>query len=589
MTDERDRGSRADADDGAVASLRAVLRLFLAATILSTLAEGTIFLTLGEPRAGAAALLTLSFAAVLAIVWRSLARIGVATATMLVTGGAMAVGLAAAPLAPFRDNVLILVPLIAVTIALPYVRGRALALLAAVALSASVVAGALIEFLPSADVGPAWLGPVVRLGSLAIGASVLLYLLVAFTARLRATLDEIRSANAALTAARDDLAAENARTAFHADLLDQVGVAVAATDMDGRIVHWNRAAERLYGWSLEEMLGRVARGVIVPLDRQEEALAIRDAVAAGRSWQGEFELQRKDGSGFPALLFVSGVRDGEGRTVGTLGAVIDLAERKRADETLLHAQKMAGLEALAAGIAHDFNNLLTTIMGNAALLRADLPAGSPAAEGAAEIEVASRRAAELTEQMLTFAGKGTRVRERLELARLVREMDHLLGVATRDRAAPRYRLDEATPPIEGDRDQLRQVVLGLVLNAAEATPATGTITVSTGSMDADRAYLEATVPGTGLAAGRHAYLEVADTGHGMDDETRRRIFDPFFSTRFAGRGLGLAAVLGIVRAHGGTIAVASEPGRGATFRVLFPVVAELPDPTRASGSGDSPG
>ena len=589
MTDERDRGSRADADDGAVASLRAVLRLFLAATILSTLAEGTIFLTLGEPRAGAAALLTLSFAAVLAIVWRSLARIGVATATMLVTGGAMAVGLAAAPLAPFRDNVLILVPLIAVTIALPYVRGRALALLAAVALSASVVAGALIEFLPSADVGPAWLGPVVRLGSLAIGASVLLYLLVAFTARLRATLDEIRSANAALTAARDDLAAENARTAFHADLLDQVGVAVAATDMDGRIVHWNRAAERLYGWSREEMAGRVARGVIVPLDRQEEALAIRDAVAAGRSWQGEFELQRKDGSGFPALLFVSGVRDGEGRTVGTLGAVIDLAERKRADETLLHAQKMAGLEALAAGIAHDFNNLLTTIMGNAALLRADLPAGSPAAEGAAEIEVASRRAAELTEQMLTFAGKGTRVRERLELARLVREMDHLLGVATRDRAAPRYRLDEATPPIEGDRDQLRQVVLGLVLNAAEATPATGTITVSTGSMDADRAYLEATVPGTGLAAGRHAYLEVADTGHGMDDETRRRIFDPFFSTRFAGRGLGLSAVLGIVRAHGGTIAVESAPGRGTTFRVLFPVVAEGPGRAVAGGSGDPPG
>jgi len=589
MTDERDRGSRADADDGAVASLRAVLRLFLAATILSTLAEGTIFLTLGEPRAGAAALLTLSFAAVLAIVWRSLARIGVATATMLVTGGAMAVGLAAAPLAPFRDNVLILVPLIAVTIALPYVRGRALALLAAVALSASVVAGALIEFLPSADVGPAWLGPVVRLGSLAIGASVLLYLLVAFTARLRATLDEIRSANAALTAARDDLAAENARTAFHADLLDQVGVAVAATDMDGRIVHWNRAAERLYGWSLEEMLGRVARGVIVPLDRQEEALAIRDAVAAGRSWQGEFELQRKDGSGFPALLFVSGVRDGEGRTVGTLGAVIDLAERKRADETLLHAQKMAGLEALAAGIAHDFNNLLTTIMGNAALLRADLPAGSPAAEGAAEIEVASRRAAELTEQMLTFAGKATRARGRLDLARLVQEMDHLLGVATRDRAAPRYRLDEATPPIEGDRDQLRQVVLGLVLNAAEATPATGTITVSTGSMDADRAYLEATVPGTGLAAGRHAYLEVADTGHGMDDETRRRIFDPFFSTRFAGRGLGLSAVLGIVRAHGGTIAVESAPGRGTTFRVLFPVVAEGPGRAVAGGSGDPPG
>ena len=254
-------------------------------------------------------------------------------------------------------------------------------------------------------------------------------------------------------------------------------------------------------------------------------------------------------------------------------------ERRRVQVKLLHAQKLESLGVLAGGIAHDFNNLLVGILGNAGLALQDLPPDSPARETLRDIEAAALRAADLTYQLLAYAGKGQVVVEAIQLSHLVEEMGNLLATAVTKNAKLEYRFTRSRRVIQGDATQLRQIVMNLVTNASEAIgTSAGTITISTGVVQADRAYLADAHLGPGLPEGEYAYLEVQDTGHGMHVSTVARIFDPFFSTKFAGRGLGLAAVLGIVRTHRGAIKVHSAPGQGTTIRVLFPVSGAAPAP-----------
>ncbi len=274
--------------------------------------------------------------------------------------------------------------------------------------------------------------------------------------------------------------------------------------------------------------------------------------------------------------------------------VVQVFMRKRAEravraseERLRQAQKMESIGLLAGGVAHDFNNLLTSIMGNASLLQDEVFEESRDKLDA--LISATEKAADLTRQLLAYAGKGRFVVETLSLSRIVREMTNLLRASIPKKVTVQLALKPDLPGILADRGQLQQIVMNLVINAAEAigTEQTGTVTVATRAQEvseADRILDEVTA--RPLAPGSYVRFEVADTGCGMDHETRKKIFDPFFTTKFMGRGLGLAALAGIVQQHHGAIELETAPGRGATFRVFLPAVAAPEVPRRAGRQSD---
>jgi signal transduction histidine kinase len=292
------------------------------------------------------------------------------------------------------------------------------------------------------------------------------------------------------------------------------------------------------------------------------------------------------------VLFGEGGDPAEFQSLGR-----DVTERKLAEEEqrrleaqLQHAQKLESLGVLAGGIAHDFNNLLMGVLGNADLGLATMAPETPGRHYLQKIETAAMRAAELTNQMLAYSGKGRFLVERIQFNRVVEEMVHLLRTVISKKATLKFDFTQNLPTIEADASQIRQVVMNLITNASEAIGDTsGVIGLSTGVLEADSRYLSETYLDDELPEKEYVYLEVSDTGSGMDQETRQKIFDPFFTTKFTGRGLGLAAVLGIVRGHKGAIKVYSEPGRGTSFKVLFPrsentPVAREEEPKRAAAA-----
>ncbi|MEQ8172378.1 MAG: PAS domain S-box protein [Candidatus Eremiobacterota bacterium] len=272
--------------------------------------------------------------------------------------------------------------------------------------------------------------------------------------------------------------------------------------------------------------------------------------------------------------------DREGHIVGLLGTYEDITDRKKSEEErrklekkMEHTQKLESLGILAGGIAHDFNNLLVAILGNAELALLELPPGSPAQFYLSEIENTSLRSAELCKQMLAYAGKGRLSVEPLNMSALVREMSQMLEVSISRKAIIRYKFQKDIPLIEVDATQIRQVIMNLIINASEAIKdRDGLISVSTGSMFCDSSYMSGSYLYEQLPERDYVYLEISDTGTGMDKETQMKIFDPFFTTKFTGRGLGLAAVLGIVRGHKGFLKLYSEPEKGTSFKVFFPAL-----------------
>ncbi len=322
---------------------------------------------------------------------------------------------------------------------------------------------------------------------------------------------------------------------------------------------------------------RVRRGgQDLPSDELPLQKAVRQGIAIEHA---EFEVVAEDGRSLMLEGNAVPLFDAHGKVRGGVAAFLDVTERKRAEEErrkmqtqIQQVQKLESLGVLAGGIAHDFNNLLTVILGNANLADMELPPESPARRTVREIEKASLRAAEMINQMLAYSGKGRFVVLPINLSRLVEEMARLLQTIISKRAVLRFDFAPDLPATEADVTQLRQVVMNLITNASEALgDDDGFITLRTGVVHADRQLLNATyLPGADLAEGPYVYLEVSDTGCGMDADELEKIFDPFFTTKFTGRGLGLAAVLGIVRGHKGAIHIASEPKRGTTFKVLFP-------------------
>jgi signal transduction histidine kinase/ActR/RegA family two-component response regulator len=251
-------------------------------------------------------------------------------------------------------------------------------------------------------------------------------------------------------------------------------------------------------------------------------------------------------------------------------------ERAKELEQLQHMQKLEGLGLLAGGIAHDFNNLLMAILGNTDLAIQDLPSDSPVASSLNQVKQISLQAAELCKQMLAYSGKGKFVVGAIDLSRLIGDMAKLIEVSISKKVVLHYNLTPHLPAIEGDASQVRQVIMNLVINASEAIgEKSGVISLTTGVMDCDEAYLRGAYLGDHSSPGQFVSFEVSDTGCGIEKDIQSRIFDPFFTTKFTGRGLGLAAVMGIVRGHGGAIKVYSEPGKGSTFKVLFPATGQI--------------
>jgi PAS domain S-box-containing protein len=358
---------------------------------------------------------------------------------------------------------------------------------------------------------------------------------------------------------------------------------VATMDLEGRTIFANSALLRLRGHAdLASARGQPLSGnhpawVVSLLTNK----AIPAALANG-SWHGETAMFDREGREFPVSQLLLLHRDDDNQPAFLSTIIRDISYQKKAEvdrmETerrMLQAQKLESLGVLAGGIAHDFNNLLTAMLGNASLARLDLPDGSPVHYPLGQIENAAVRAAELCKEMLAYSGRSQLAAARVDLSALVQDTTQLLQVSISKKCVLKLELHSPLPGIVADSTQIRQIVMNLVINASDAIgERSGLIRICTGVMRADRQYLAETFLSPELAQGDYVFLEVNDNGCGMAPEVKARIFEPFYSTKFSGHGLGLAAVLGIVRSHRGAIKVYSEPGRGTTFKLLFPAIAE---------------
>lgn len=396
---------------------------------------------------------------------------------------------------------------------------------------------------------------------------------------LRVAEEEIRHQNEALIAAHAAVEEERRR---YQQLFHYAPDAYLLTDLHGIVREANRSAARLLGAEPRFMSGKAIVSFVAPDDRP------RIRAELGR-WQSEpaaksleLRLQPRHGQPFDASVTLSVARGGPRDTaIGFRWLIRDTsAQRQLTDELRLreeaarreaeasearsrHVQKLESIGVLAGGIAHDFNNLLHVVLGNADLARVQLPVDSPAREHLDEVIRATERAADLTQQLLAYSGRGAVETRQLDLSCEVREMATLLRTAISRQATLVWDVATDLPAITADPTQIRQVVMNLITNASDALgEAPGTISLRTGvAEDGDE------------NGGRPSvFLEVSDSGCGMDSSTLQRIFDPFFSTKFTGRGLGLAAVMGIVESHRGHIRIRTAPDEGTTFRVLFPAV-----------------
>jgi PAS domain S-box-containing protein len=446
--------------------------------------------------------------------------------------------------------------------------------------------------------------------------------------QLRAALEELRVADEELRQQNDELVAAHleveAERRRYQELFQLAPDAYIVTSLSGIIREGNLSASRLFGIDTQFLPGKALAAYIDPEDRPRFRALLHERIPC-HTRTAPVKLRTRGGRRLYAELTYSIVENADGQAEGFRWLIRDVTEQERlarqirtlnaelesrvldrtADlraaqqlsEDLLrreqaarraaeaseaqsrHVQKLESIGVLAGGIAHDFNNLLHVVLGNADIALSRLPARSPAREPLDEVVRATIRAADLTRQMLAYSGKGAFVVRHLDLSNEVREMATLLRTAITKQASLVWELAPNLPAVNADGTQIRQIVMNLITNASDAlTDAGGTITLRTGvarreELGDDRFGVAVDREEPDPDAGDlFVYLEVSDTGAGMTPDTFQHIFDPFFSTKFAGRGLGLAAVMGIVRSHNGLIRIRTEPGRGTSFRVLLPAV-----------------
>jgi len=371
---------------------------------------------------------------------------------------------------------------------------------------------------------------------------------------------------------------------FQSMLLDQIGDFVTATDLEGKILYVNAAEAEKTGLPREEIIGKTTEifGEDPQVGATQREIIVR--TLADGQWRGEIVNIGSDGSRAIVDCHTWLVRDSDGRPKGLCGVARDITEHRKIEEEkrhlqaqVQHAQKLESLGVLAGGIAHDFNNLLMGILGNADLALESVPATSETKQYLVSIGTATKRAAELTRQLLAYAGKGRYFVESLNLNSIVQEMARLLEVSISKKHTLRFELASSLPYIHADATQIRQVVMNLITNASEAIgDKEGVVSISTASLYCNREFFSKAYLDEDIKEGVYVVLEVTDTGCGIAKDIMDRIFDPFFTTKFTGRGLGLAATLGIVRGHHGALRVLTETGKGTTFKIYFPTTEDTP-------------
>jgi len=384
-------------------------------------------------------------------------------------------------------------------------------------------------------------------------------------------------ATAGFARARAERALEEERARL--DLLSSAGhIGIFDMDLEAKHLALNGTLREWTGLGEDDCL-RAWQHALSATDREKIRAAVRRHIERGTdAYLVEHQMRTETRGVRWFLARGRAVRNDAGEAVRIVGAVFDItaekraqAERARLETKVQQAQRPESLGVLAGGLAHDFNNLLMGVLGNAGLARRAVSSGSLLDRKLAEIETAAQRAADLTNQMLAYAGRARFTAESFDLNGLVEEMVRLLRTVVSKKAVLSLQLGSEPLSIEADAAQVRQVVMNLITNASDAlADQPGAVSIATGYRYFDRYFLAGVVPDADLTEGVYAFLEVVDSGVGMDDDTRGRIFDPFFTTKFTGRGLGLAAVLGIMRSHGGGIRVQSAPGEGTRATVLFP-------------------
>ena len=362
-------------------------------------------------------------------------------------------------------------------------------------------------------------------------------------------------------------------------IIDSTPAHIFAFDQQLRCTLVNAGTAKFFDLPKDAIIGKTLHDVF-PKDLADQLLETnRRILATGEPLFTEETVTNKVDS-VPRTFLSSKfpLRDANGRIIGMGGVTTEITERKQVEEErrkfeiqMVQMQKLESLGVLAGGIAHDFNNLLTSILGYCDLALLKLQVGDPGSAYIRKAIEGSRQAAELINQMLAYSGKGNFVVEPINLSALVEEMVRILQISISKKCVIKFDLLADPPAVNVDVTQIRQVVMNLIMNASDAIgDRSGIIVVSTGVMHCDHAYLAETYLDPGLPEGMYVHLEVADNGCGMSAETRGKIFDPFFTTKHSGRGLGLAAVLGIVRGHKGALKCYSELGKGTTFKLLFP-------------------
>ncbi|MFH1059561.1 MAG: PAS domain S-box protein [Pseudomonadota bacterium] len=363
-----------------------------------------------------------------------------------------------------------------------------------------------------------------------------------------------------------------------ASIVESSEDAIIAMTLEGVIVSWNQGAQHLCGYSPEEVLGKHI-SILDPPDEPDEVPRMLEKIRHGEpTEQIEAMWRTKDGRQLDVSLQVSPIRDDNGRVVGASSIARDITrdkqrvqeERRSLEAQLMQAQKLESVGRLAGGVAHDFNNMLAVIMGCAEIALMEAEPDAPALKDLQQIKAAAERAKGLTRQLLAFARKQVLQMAPLNLNVVVGDFGKMIRRLIGEDIELKIALAETLPQVSADPSMIEQVLLNLAVNARDAMPDGGTLTIETRLMALDETYAMTKFE---VSPGDYVMLAVSDTGTGMDEATRQMLFEPFFTTKAAGMGtgLGLATVYGIVKQHGGSIWVYSEPGQGTTFKVYLPV------------------